>query len=138
MKVKVLKNSIRFQDKIYMPGETIDGLPDEEIIRLKEMGVIEVLSVDTTDPEYKIQKLQEEISALKNEKDNLTKQNETLTQEKNTLVQQNETLSQEKNSLTEQNKTLTQENTTLKSENEKLKQELENLQQTKSRSKKAE
>lgn len=124
MKVKVLKNSIRFQDKIYMPGETIDGLPDEEIIRLKEMGVIEVLSVDTTDPEYKIQKLQEEISALKNEKDNLTKQNETL--------------SQEKNSLTEQNKTLTQENTTLKSENENLKQELENLKQTKARNKKAE
>ena len=57
MKVKVLKDSIRFENKIYIPGAIISGLSSEEIMRLKNMGVIEVLPVDTTDPQYKIQKL---------------------------------------------------------------------------------
>ena len=111
MKVKVLKDSIRFKGKIYYPGETIVGLPDEEIIRLKGMKVIEVLEIDTTEPEYKIQKLTEEVAKLKGE-------NQSLTQEKTTLIEQNKTLTQDKANLTKQNQTLTQEN-------ERLKQELE-------------
>lgn len=95
MNVKVLKDSIRFKGKIYYPGETIVGLPEEEIIRLKGMKVIEVLEVDTTEPEYKIQKLTEEVEKLKGEKNTLTEQNKTLTQEKNNLTKQNQTLTQE-------------------------------------------
>ncbi len=87
MKVKVLKDSIRFENKIYIPGAIISGLSSEEIMRLKNMGVIEVLPVDTTDPQYKIQKLEEKISTLETEKDNLTKQNEELKQELENLKQ---------------------------------------------------
>ena len=87
MKVKVLKDSIRFENEIYIPGEIISGLSSEEIMRLKHMGVIEVLPVDTTDPQYKIQKLEEKISTLETEKDNLTKQNEELKQELEKLKQ---------------------------------------------------
>lgn len=96
MKVKVLKDSIRFENKIYIPGETITGLSEEEIVRLKNMSVIEVLPVDMTDPQYKIQKLEEKISTLETEKDNLTKQNETLKSENEELKQELENLKQTK------------------------------------------
>lgn len=116
MEVKILKDSVRFKDKIYIPGNKITGFPDEEAIRLKEMGIVEILSADTENSEKDIQKLQETISDLMAEKEELVKGNETFLAE---------------------NTALKEENVNLKAENEKLQQEIDTLKNSK-RNKKVE
>lgn len=43
MKVKVLKDSIRFEKNTYFPKQTIENFPEDEALRLKELGNIEIL-----------------------------------------------------------------------------------------------
>lgn len=43
MQVKVLKDSIRFEKHTYFPGEIIENLPEDEALRLRELGNVEIL-----------------------------------------------------------------------------------------------
>lgn len=45
MKVKVLKDSVRYKKHTYSIGQEINDFPEDEALRLKETGHLEILEI---------------------------------------------------------------------------------------------
>lgn len=56
MKVKVLKDSIRFEKYTYFPKQIIENFPEDEALRLKELGNVEILEEREKNPKDKSSK----------------------------------------------------------------------------------